>query len=98
MKVAAESNQKVVHEVLDYFVTTGNYEALVALLYTCYHLIDSTYVAEVAFEYQLANFVAPYKIYTDHVREQKLIELFKRLPNKEEETEENEQPKFMLTY
>ena len=98
LKVAAESNQKVVHEVLDYFVTTGNYEALVALLYTCYHLIDSTYVAEVAFEYQLANFVAPYKIYTDHVREQKLIELFKRLPNKEEETEENEQPKFMLTY
>ncbi|CCG24545.1 Chc1 protein [Candida orthopsilosis Co 90-125] len=98
LKVASGSNQKVVHEVLDYFVSTGNYEALVALLYTCYHLIDSTYVAEIAFEYQLGNFVAPYKIYKDHVREQQLIELFKRLPSKEEETEENEQPKFMLTY
>ncbi|KAI5969843.1 CHC1 [Candida margitis] len=98
LKVASGSNQKVVHEVLDYFVSTGNYEALVALLYTCYNHIDSTYVAEVAFEYQLGNFVAPYKIYKDFTREQMLNDLLKRLPNKEEETEENENPRFMLTY
>ncbi|CAH6722457.1 clathrin heavy chain [[Candida] jaroonii] len=63
LKTAAISKStKIAHELLDYFVETGNHECFVALLYTCYDTIEYDYVMEVSWLHNLSNFVKPYEI------------------------------------
>ncbi|ODQ81318.1 hypothetical protein BABINDRAFT_160679 [Babjeviella inositovora NRRL Y-12698] len=60
--VAASASVKLAHETMDYFVETGNKEAFVALLYSCYHLVENDYVMEVSWLHGLQDYIKPYEI------------------------------------
>lgn len=59
---AISQDTKVVHDLLSYFVDTGNREAFVALLYTAYNLIKYDFVLEVSWLNSLEDFIKPYEI------------------------------------
>ncbi|CCH60283.1 hypothetical protein TBLA_0C04870 [Henningerozyma blattae CBS 6284] len=55
-------DDKVVKELLEYFVETDNKEAVVALLYTAYNLFKYENVLEVAWINGLTDYTKPYEI------------------------------------
>lgn len=76
LKTAAISKStKVAHELLDYFVETGNRECFVALLYSCYDTVEFDYVLELSWLHDLGNFIKPYEISVVHENLKKLAEL-----------------------
>ncbi|SCU88368.1 LANO_0D01904g1_1 [Lachancea nothofagi CBS 11611] len=74
---AISQSTEVAEELLEYFVETENKEALVALLYTAYHLIRYDVVLELAWLNSLENLIKPYEISVkkeQHTSIKKLIE------------------------
>lgn len=55
-------DSKVVHDLLDYFVETGNKEGFVALLYTAYSYISYERVLEIAWINGLEDYMKPFEI------------------------------------
>lgn len=75
--VAVSKSTKIAHELLDYFVETGNHECFIALLYTSYEYIASDYVSELSWLHNLGNFTKPYEISILYENQKKLDELHK---------------------
>ncbi|EGV63105.1 Clathrin heavy chain [Yamadazyma tenuis] len=91
IKTAAVSNStKIAHELLDYFVETGNHECFVALLYTCYDLIEYDYVIELTWLHNLANFVKPYEISVAAENQKLLNEVYADLKKRREAEQQDE--------
>lgn len=93
LKTAALSkSRKIAHELLDYFVETGNRECFVALLYVCYSLIDHDYVMELGWLHELTNFIKPYEISIAYENQKKLNEVYADLIKRKnsEEAEEDQ--------
>lgn len=77
--VSISKSTKLAHELLDYFVETGNHECFVALLYSSYALIEFDYVLELAWLHNLANFIKPYEISIAYENLKKLKEVHEDL-------------------
>lgn len=94
LKTAALSKStKITHDLLDYFVETGNRECFVALLYVCYDLIEYDYVLELSWLHDLANFIKPYEISIAYENRKRMDELYADLQKrKAAEQEEDETP------
>ena len=91
IKTAAISHStKIAHELLDYFVETGNHECFVALLYACYSIIEYDYVVEVSWLHDLGNFVKPYEISVTSENQKRLNEVYGDL-KKRREAEKNDE-------
>lgn len=88
--VSISKSTKLAHELLDYFVETGNRECFVALLYSSYSLIDYDYVLEVAWLHDLTNFIKPYEISIAFENQKKINEVYEDLQKRKasEETED----------
>lgn len=88
--VAISKSTKHAHELLDYFVETGNHECFVALLYSAYSLIELDYVLELSWLHNLSNFIKPYEISITYENQKKLTEVYDDLQKRKaaEETEE----------
>lgn len=82
---------KIAHELLDYFVETGNHEGFVALLYSAYDIIEYDYVLELSWLHNLVNFVKPYEISITYENNKKLKEVHQDLQKRleAEKTEED---------
>lgn len=89
--VSISSSTKLAHELLDYFVETGNHECFVALLYSSYSLISFDYVLELAWLHNLSNFIKPYEISIAFENQKKLDEVYDDL-QKRKASEENDEP------
>lgn len=84
---------KIAHELLDYFVETGNRECFVALLYTAYEYISYDYVLELSWLHDLSNFIKPYEISITYETQKKIKEVHDDLKNrKNAENDEENQP------
>ncbi|EGW30423.1 uncharacterized protein SPAPADRAFT_143892 [Spathaspora passalidarum NRRL Y-27907] len=99
--VAVSKSTKISHELLDYFVETGNHECFVALLYIAYDLIEFDYVLELSWLHNLGNFIKPYEISVAFENQKKLNEVYKDLKKrqdaeKKQEDEPTSQP-LMIT-
>lgn len=81
---------KIAHDLLDYFVETGNHECFVALLYSAYDIIEYDYVLELSWLHNLSNFVKPYEISVTYENQKKLAEVYEDLQKRKaaEKTEE----------
>ncbi|CUM64678.1 uncharacterized protein PRCAT00002287001 [Priceomyces carsonii] len=92
IKTAALSKStKIAHDLLDYFVETGNHECFVALLYTCYEYVEYDYVLEASWLHNLGNFIKPYEIsvaYETHKKTNELYEDLKKRRKAEKKEEE----------
>lgn len=94
IKTAALSKStKIAHELLEYFVETGNHECFVALLYSCYEYIESDYVLEMSWLHDLGNFIKPYEISIAAENQKKLNEVYNdMIKRREAEKEDEDQP------
>ncbi|KAK6203342.1 uncharacterized protein RJT21DRAFT_119481 [Scheffersomyces amazonensis] len=90
--VAISKSNKIAHEILDYFVETGNHECFVALLYTCYEYIQYDYVLEVSWLHNLGNFIKPYEISIASENQKRINEVYTDL-KKRQEAEKDEEDK-----
>lgn len=91
IKTAAISKStKIAHELLDYFVETGNHECFVALLYCAYGLIEFDYVLELSWLHNLGNFIKPYEISYVYENQQKLKEVYADLQRRKDADKEDE--------
>lgn len=91
IKTAAISKStKIAHELLDYFVETGNHECFVALLYSAYEFIEYDYVVELAWLHDLGNFVKPYEISVTYENHKKLKEVHDDLIKRREAEKKDE--------
>lgn len=91
IKTAAISKStKISHELLDYFVETGNRECFVALLYTCYDTIEYDYVLELSWLHDLGNFIKPYEISVTFENQKKLAEVYEDLKKRREAETQDE--------
>ena len=92
IKTAAVSKlRKINHELLDYFVETGNRECFVALLYACYETISYDYVLELLWLHDLGTFLKPYEISIAHETQNKLDEVHADLKKRQEEAKDSEE-------
>ena len=92
LKTAAISKStKIAHELLDYFVETGNHECFVALLYVCYDLIEFDYVLELSWLHDLSNFVKPYEISIAYENRKRMDELYADLQKRKAAEQEDEE-------
>lgn len=92
LKTAALSKStKIAHELLDYFVETGNHECFVALLYVCYNLIEFDYVLELSWLHDLGNFVKPYEISIAYENRKRMDELYADLQKRKAAEQEDEE-------
>lgn len=92
IKTAAVSKStKIAHELLDYFVETGNRECFVALLYTCYDTIEYDYVLELSWLHELGNFIKPYEISVTYENQKKLGEVYNDLQKRREAEKQDEE-------
>lgn len=88
--VALSKSTKIAHEILDYFVETGNHECFVALLYVAYDLVEYDYVLEVSWLHNLATFIKPFEISYAYENDKKLKELYEDLQQrKAKETDDS---------
>lgn len=99
--VAISKSTKLAHELLDYFVETGNHEGFVALLYSAYGLIEYDYVLELAWLHNLSDFIKPFEISITYENQRKLNEVHEDLEkrkaaNKDDEEQTTGQP-LMIT-
>lgn len=91
--VAISKSKKIAHELLDYFVETGNHECFVALLYTSYEFIANDYVMELSWLHNLSNFIKPYEISIAFENQKKLNEVYQDLQKrKEADRKQEEEP------
>ncbi|CAK7913259.1 clathrin heavy chain [[Candida] anglica] len=91
IKTAAVSKStKISHELLDYFVETGNRECFVAMLYSCYETIEYDYVLELSWLHDLGNFIKPYEISIAYENQKKLNEVYGDLQKRKEEEKKDE--------
>ncbi|OBA27121.1 clathrin heavy chain [Hanseniaspora valbyensis NRRL Y-1626] len=86
---------EIAEDLLAYFISTGNREAIVALLYSAYNLIRYDYVLEEAWLNGLDDLIKPYEI---SVRKEQ-FDLVQKLSKKLEDTsvDGDESEKLMLT-
>lgn len=87
---SASKSTKIAHELLDYFVETGNRECFVALLYACYDTIEFDYVLELSWLHDLSNFVKPYEIAVHYENKKKLDEVYRDLEKRREAEKDKE--------
>ncbi|KAG7660847.1 CHC1 [[Candida] subhashii] len=91
--VSISKSTKIAHELLDYFVETGNHECFVALLYVAYEFIEYDYVVELGWLHNLGNFIKPYEISILAENKSKLNEVWLDLKKrKEAERKQEEEP------
>lgn len=90
--VSISKSTKLAHELLDYFVETGNHECFVALLYSSYSLIEFDYVLELAWLHDLSNFIKPYEISITYENQKKLNEVYDDLQKRNAADEKDEEP------
>ncbi|KAM9913562.1 hypothetical protein OXX69_001487 [Metschnikowia pulcherrima] len=90
--VAISKSTKIAHEVLDYFVETGNHEAFAALLYVAYDLVEYDYVLEVSWLHDLATFIKPYEISIAYENGQRLKEVYEDLQRRKEKEAGDDEP------
>lgn len=83
---------KIAHDLLDYFVETGNHECFVALLYSAYDHIEHDYVLEVSWLHNLANFVKPYEISVAYENQKLLNEVYGDLQKRKEAEKSADEP------
>lgn len=77
LKTAALSKStKIAHELLDYFVETGNHECFVALLYVAYDLIEFDYVLELSWLHNLGTFIKPFEISYAYENQKRMNEVY----------------------
>lgn len=90
--VAISKSTKLAHDLLDYFVETGNHEGFVALLYTAYSLIEYDYVIELAWLHNLGNFIKPYEISVAYENQRKLNEVYEDLEKRRAAEKTDDEP------
>ena len=98
--VAISKSKKIAHELLDYFVETGNHECFVALLYTSYEFIANDYVMELSWLHNLSNFIKPYEISIAFENQKKLnkyTKIYKEKADRKQEEEPGVGQPLMLT-
>ncbi|OWB83802.1 hypothetical protein B5S33_g2436 [[Candida] boidinii] len=83
-------NNKIVHELLQYFVETGNKECFIATLYSCYSYIDYDVVLELSWLNNLEDYVKPYTISVAKENQQKITEMYKDFKIREDEKKKSE--------
>lgn len=88
--VTISKSTKYAHELLDYFVETGNHECFVALLYSAYGLIDYDYILELAWLHDLGNFIKPYQISVTFENHRKINEVYADLQKRKASEEKEE--------
>ena len=89
IKTAAASQlTKIAHELLRYFVETGNRECFVALLYCCYDTVEYHYVLELLWLNDLSNFIKPYEISVAFENQKKLDEVYADLQRRRDAEKE----------
>ncbi|CCE62974.1 hypothetical protein TPHA_0D03380 [Tetrapisispora phaffii CBS 4417] len=79
---AISQDQKVVEDLLNYFVEIDNKEALVALLYTAYSLVKFDFVLELAWINSLENYIKPFEISIKKEQATMIEKLSKELKSK----------------
>ncbi|GEQ68527.1 hypothetical protein JCM33374_g2195 [Metschnikowia sp. JCM 33374] len=90
--VSISGSTKIAHEVLDYFVETGNHEAFAALLYVAYDLIEYDYVLEISWLHDLSAFIKPYEISIAYENGQRLKEVYEDLQKRKESEKSDDEP------
>lgn len=88
-------NKEVAEDLLSYFITTGNREAVVAMLYSAYNLISYDFILEEAWLNDLENLIKPYEISVKKEQFDLVQKLSKKLDDSS--LEDNEESKLMLT-
>lgn len=83
---------KIAHELLDYFVETGNHECFIALLYSSYGLVEYDYVLELSWLHNLGNFIKPYEISIAYENQKKLNEVYEDLQKRKQAEEKDDEP------
>lgn len=83
---------KIAHELLDYFVETGNHECFIALLYSSYGLVRYDYVLELSWLHDLGNFIKPYEISIASENQKKLDEVYEDLQKRKHAEDKDEEP------
>ncbi len=98
---ALSTSSKIATDLFEYFVDTGNREAMVALLYSCYSLIDYDKVLELSWLNNLSDFVKPYEISIARENQLKITELYKdfkaRESSKDGEDDSTAPQRLMIT-
>lgn len=93
IKTAAISRStKIAHELLDYFVETGNHECFVALLYVAYDLIEYDYVLELSWLHDLGTFIKPFEISYAYENGKRLAEVYADLQKRKDSEKEDDEP------
>lgn len=90
--VAVSKSTKIAHDLLDYFVETGNHECFVALLFCAYSLIEYDYVVELAWLHDLGNFIKPYEISYLYENQKKLQEVYGDLQRRKAADKGDDEP------
>lgn len=90
--VTISKSTKIAHELLDYFVETGNHECFIALLYSSYSLVEYDYVLELSWLHNLGNFTKPYEISIAYENQKKLNEVYEDLQKRKQAEEKEEEP------
>ncbi|KAK6460812.1 hypothetical protein DFJ63DRAFT_320950 [Scheffersomyces coipomensis] len=88
--VAISKSSKIAHDLLDYFVETGNHECFVALLYTSYEFISYDYVLEVSWLHNLGNFIKPYEISIASENQKRINEVYQEFKDRKNAEKEDE--------
>jgi len=88
-------NQEVAEDLLSYFITTGNREAVIALLYSAYNLIGYDFILEEAWVNDLESLIKPYEISVKKEQFDLVQKISKKLD--ESSLEDAEDTKLMLT-
>ncbi|CAI5760574.1 unnamed protein product [Candida verbasci] len=92
--ISISKSKKLAHEILDYFVETGNYECFIALLYVCYDLISVDYVSELSWLHNLSDFIKPFEISIKFENQKKLDEIYNDYKlRKDKERKDDEEPR-----
>ncbi|ODV81895.1 clathrin heavy chain [Suhomyces tanzawaensis NRRL Y-17324] len=91
--VAISKSTKLAHELLDYFVETGNHECFITLLYSSYEIISYDYVLELSWLHNLGNFIKPYEISIAYENQKKINEVYQDLKKRRDaEKREEDSP------
>jgi len=94
METTAESkDQDLAEELVRFFVDQKLFECFAASLYSCYELIRPDVVLELAWRYQLTNFVMPYMIQTFREYNSKMGAIFAKFESQEKAEADKEAAK-----
>jgi clathrin heavy chain len=85
---AAANKQSLTIELLQFFVQEKLYECFSAMLYTCYHVIPSDIVLELAWRHNLQSLVMPYMIQTFSSMNTKMLSLEAKVQELERSTKQ----------